>query len=76
MYMSERFIIPKDESPLDAEAEASNEWSKLNISDGMDPIDIPPRITKENFTALLSNTPPAGIREIFEKSEDGELELN
>ncbi|MDO8520842.1 MAG: hypothetical protein Q7S52_01890 [bacterium] len=49
------------------------EGEVLNISDGMDPISIPERITKENFAALFGSTLPEGLSpEIF---DGGELHL-
>jgi hypothetical protein len=45
----------------------------LNISDGMDPISIPERITKENYAALFGSTLPDGITpELF---DGGDLTL-
>ncbi|MEK7118581.1 MAG: hypothetical protein AAB869_03115 [Patescibacteria group bacterium] len=49
------------------------ECGDLNISDGMIPIDIPQRITKENYKDLFVGGLPDGLDpNIF---EDGELEL-
>lgn len=45
----------------------------LNISDGMDPISVPERITKENYAALFGHTLPEGITpELF---DGGDLTL-
>lgn len=55
------------ETPFNAEGE---EW---NISDGMEPVAIPERITKENFAAIFGGRLPDGLDpNIF---ESGELEL-
>ncbi|OGZ08531.1 MAG: hypothetical protein A3C93_03965 [Candidatus Lloydbacteria bacterium RIFCSPHIGHO2_02_FULL_54_17] len=49
------------------------EQEAFNISDGMDPISVPDRITKENYSALFGNTLPEGLSpDIF---EGGELHL-
>jgi hypothetical protein len=51
----------------------SNEGSNITISDGMEPIVVPERITKENFAAIFGGRLPEGISpEIF---EEGGLEL-
>lgn len=42
----------------------------LNISDGMDPISVPERITKENYAALFGNTLPEGLSpDLFDGSD-------
>jgi hypothetical protein len=58
---------PKETSDL------SLEGGPFNISDGMEPVDVPPRITKENFAAIFGGKLPDGIDpKLF---EGGELEL-
>lgn len=54
-------------TPLNFEGET------LNISDGMEPISIPPLITRANFAAIFGGTLPEGFSpDIF---EGGDLEL-
>ena len=46
---------------------------ELHISDGMDPVPVPERITKENYATVFGPVLPEGLStEIF---EDGGLEL-
>lgn len=67
---AEAFDLPPvtdEASPLDLEGE------ELHISDGMTPIDVPSRITKENYMDLFGGKLPENIDpNLF---EDGELEL-
>ena len=52
---------------------AEQEGRDFTISDGMDPISIPDRITKENFAAIFGGALPEGISpDIF---DGGSLEL-
>lgn len=67
--MKEGFTQQEQEEnfPLNTEGE------EFNISDGMDPISVPDRITKENFAAIFGGELPEGIDpEIF---THGGLEL-
>jgi len=50
------------------------ERGDLNISDGMDPVSVPPRITKANFASIFGSTLPDGLSE--DMLENGGLELN
>ena len=51
-----------------------NEGGPLTISDGMDPVVIPERITKENFAAIFGGRLPDGLDPTLFEQEGG-LEL-
>ena len=53
---------------------ADIEGRDFTISDGMDPISIPDRITKENFAAIFGAALPEGLSADM-LNEDGYLEL-
>ena len=69
--MPERFTDPEIQEEVSI---PDNEGAPLTISDGMEPITVPERITKENFAAIFGGRLPEGLDPTLFEQEGG-LEL-
>lgn len=79
MSLEARFTpdsMPQMSRPASIENAEGNEFPPINMDDGMDPIDVPQKITRDNFHVLFGQAIPEGLSpDIFNEDGDTTLEL-
>lgn len=72
-FMRQEFPVQPEESIEIPQSHTEGE-GEINFDDGMGPVPVPARITKENFSTVFGSTLPEGLSpDIF---EDGGLKLD